>query len=103
MAENFATLDYKTQEEVLTVIKHLTSVLSTFGMQVIEVISPSHLLVQLHEPQLTSTPNTSTLLIQQQAASMTNLDVDIMRTSVIIGIVMLLKTYLKVVYGLSEE
>lgn len=51
MAENFATLDYKTQEEVLTVIKHLTSILSTSGMQLIEAVSPSNLLVQLHEPQ----------------------------------------------------
>jgi len=51
MAENFATLDYKTQEEAFTVIKHLTSILSTSGMQLIEVVSPSNLLVQLHEPQ----------------------------------------------------
>ena len=29
MAENFATLDYKTQEEVLTVIKALTNILAT--------------------------------------------------------------------------
>lgn len=57
MAENFATLDYKTQEEALTVIKHLTSILSTSGMQLIEVVSPSNLLVQLHEPQQQSTAN----------------------------------------------
>lgn len=50
MAENFAAFDYKTLEEVLTVIKYLTNVLSTTGMQVLELISPSHLLAQLHEP-----------------------------------------------------
>src|ERR1700761_4438402 len=33
MAENFAAFDYKTQEEVLLVIKSLTTVLSTAGMQ----------------------------------------------------------------------
>src|SRR5882757_2761199 len=49
MAENFATFDYKTQEEVFTVIKSLTSVLSTTGMQLLEIISPSHLLTTLHE------------------------------------------------------
>ena len=49
MAENFAAFDYKTQEEVLTVIKYLTAVLSTTGMQIVEVFSPSHLLAQLHE------------------------------------------------------
>jgi cohesin loading factor subunit SCC2 len=50
MAENFSAFDYKTQEEVLTVIKYLTSVLSTTGMQLLEIISPSHLLTHLHEP-----------------------------------------------------
>ncbi|KAI6027546.1 hypothetical protein BKA83DRAFT_4230505 [Pisolithus microcarpus] len=94
MAENFATLDYKTQEEVLTVIKHLTSILSTSGMQVIDVVSPSHLLTQLHESQLQSS---------FMPLDTAGLDVDVMRTSVVIGIVMLLKTYLKTLYGLSEE
>ena len=50
MAENFAMLEYKTQEEVLTVIKYLTNYLSTIGVQILEVLSPSHLLVQLHAP-----------------------------------------------------
>lgn len=48
MVENFATFDYKTQEEVFTVIKSLTSVLSTTRMQLLEIISPSHLLTTLH-------------------------------------------------------
>ncbi|KIO02759.1 hypothetical protein M404DRAFT_15882 [Pisolithus tinctorius Marx 270] len=99
MAENFATLDYKTQEEVLTVIRHLTSILSTSGMQIIDVVSPSHLLTQLHEPQPQSLPDGMALM----PLSAPDLDVDIMRTSVIIGVVMLLKTYLKTLYGLSEE
>ena len=49
MAENFASFDYRTQEEVLTVLKYLTSVLSTTGMQLVELVSPSHLLKQLHD------------------------------------------------------
>jgi cohesin loading factor subunit SCC2 len=56
MAENFSAFDYKTQEEVFLVIKYLTSVLSTSGMQLVEVLSPSNLLGQLHE-QLSSAPN----------------------------------------------
>lgn len=40
MAENLSALDYKTQEEVLTVIRHLTLVLSTAGMQVYAVWAP---------------------------------------------------------------
>ena len=48
MTENFSTFDYKTLEEVLTVIKYLTSVLSTTGMQLVEILSPSNLLAQLH-------------------------------------------------------
>ena len=47
MAENFATFEYKTQEEVFTIIKYLTTVLSTTGMQLLDVISPSHLLSQI--------------------------------------------------------
>jgi cohesin loading factor subunit SCC2 len=49
MAENFAAFEYKTQEEVLTVLKYLTSILSTSGMQLAETLSPAHLLKQLHE------------------------------------------------------
>lgn len=48
MAENFSAFDYKTQEEVFTVIKYLTTVLSTTGTQLLETISPSHLLTHLH-------------------------------------------------------
>lgn len=48
MAENFSAFEYKTQEEVITVIKYLTTVLSTTGMQLLEIISPSHLLSHLH-------------------------------------------------------
>lgn len=65
MAENFATLDYKTQEEALIVIKHLTSILSTSGMQLIEVFSPSNLLAQLHEPQQQSIPNGTHMVVRR--------------------------------------
>ncbi|KIK80090.1 hypothetical protein PAXRUDRAFT_833727 [Paxillus rubicundulus Ve08.2h10] len=105
MAENFATLDYKTQEETLTVIKHLTSILSTSGMQLIEVISPSHLLAQLHEPQLQPSPLGTHVDPAPQPAPLivSDLDVGMIRTSVIICVVMLLKSHLKGLYGLSEE
>ncbi|KIJ14913.1 hypothetical protein PAXINDRAFT_163151 [Paxillus involutus ATCC 200175] len=105
MAENFATLDYKTQEEALTVIKHLTSILSTSGMQLIEVISPLHLIAQLHEPQLQPPPLDTQLGPAPQPAPpiVPDLDVDIIRTSVIICVVMFLKSHLKGLYGLSEE
>ncbi|KAG1749340.1 hypothetical protein EDB19DRAFT_1682083 [Suillus lakei] len=119
MAENFASLDYRTQEEVITVIKHLTSVLSTAGMQVIDLLSPSHLLAQLHDTRpLNNAPHQSPLSgfptpsIDQEIPNppsssappeMSHIDVAIMRSSIIIGIVMLLKTHLKSLYGLSEE
>ena len=64
MAENFATFDYKTQEEVFTVIKSLTSVLSTTGMQLLEIISPSHLLTTLHgtsQPEATMPVESTTV------------------------------------------
>jgi hypothetical protein len=63
MAENFATFDYKTQEEVFTVVNYLTTVLSTTGTQLLETLSPSHLLTQLHgrsqsQPTLSQVPAT---------------------------------------------
>jgi cohesin loading factor subunit SCC2 len=117
MAENFASLDYKTQEEVITVIKHLTSVLSTAGMQVIDILSPSHLLVQLHDTQ--PADNALQQLLPSDLPSidrafpnlpsshtppeMPDIDIAVMRSSIIIGIVILLKAHLKSLYGLSEE
>ncbi|KAF4617468.1 hypothetical protein D9613_005695 [Agrocybe pediades] len=109
MAENFATFDYKTVEEVLTVIKYLTNVLSTTGMQLLDIISPSHLLTHLHDnSQPTNTapleptpvqPMTATLLSGSKEYN----TVSLMRTSVIIAMVMLLKAYLKTLYSLSED
>jgi cohesin loading factor subunit SCC2 len=117
MAENFASLDYKTQEEVITVIKHLTSVLSTAGMQVIDILSPSHLLVQLHDTQPAG--NALQQLVPSDLPSidrvvpnlpsshtppeMPDVDIAVMRSSITIGIVILLKAHLKSLYGLSEE
>ena len=42
--ENLSSLEYKTQEEILTVLKSLISTLSTIGCQVAEILFPSHLL-----------------------------------------------------------
>ncbi|KZT19995.1 ARM repeat-containing protein [Neolentinus lepideus HHB14362 ss-1] len=115
MAENFAAFDYKVTEEVLVVIKHLTSVLSTAGMQLVEVLSPSHLLMQLRgEPQLvaadTGVPmdvdipaQTSVAPAPSSAPIMSDDKLPVLRTSVIIAIIMLLKAHLKSLYSLSEE
>lgn len=101
MAENFAVLEYKTQEEVLTIIKHLTAILSTAGMQVLEQVSPSHLLAQLRSPT-----KSSLQVNAEQFDCPPTLDetkIPLMRTSVIIAMVMLLKAHLKTLYSLSEE
>jgi cohesin loading factor subunit SCC2 len=45
--ENFSGFEYKTQEEVLAVIRSVTNVLSVAGMQMMEVLSPSDLMRQL--------------------------------------------------------
>ncbi|KAH9924608.1 uncharacterized protein BXZ73DRAFT_50340 [Epithele typhae] len=136
MAENFATFEYKTQEEALTVVKSLTAILSTAGMQLVELLSPSHLLAQLHGPsysQLASQPpetqlsmsDTAMEVDQEQSttmqtdtvaepveASKTSVvaspvtiqhDLGTLRSSVVVAVIMLLKTHLKVLYGLSEE
>jgi len=116
MSENFAAFDYKTQEEVLTVLKYLTAVLSTTGMQLVETLSPSHLLAQLHAPvQGDPAPGTapdqpmegvveSSLPSLPASRAFPSEDRQpFMRTSVIVAMIMLLKAYLKVLYGISEE
>jgi len=151
MAENFAAFDYKTQEEVLLVIKSLTNVLSTAGMQCVEALSPGNLLAQLQAqpsqiaqpsptfpptlpessaaPELSeSAPRPSSLQIQSSCsdAAMTDATatavlaeqdvvvtatppwqtlekLPLLRTSVLIALIMLLKAHLKNLYGLSEE
>ncbi|KAI0927411.1 hypothetical protein AcV5_007956 [Taiwanofungus camphoratus] len=130
MAENFSAFDYKTQEEVLTVLKYLTAVLSTTGMQLVEALSPFHLLSQLHGPpqaqsmqngHLSGLPVENSTVTQNGApslssplssppqgdpassASSTEERLPLMRTSIIVAMIMLLKAHLKALYGLSEE
>ncbi|KAI9064653.1 hypothetical protein FKP32DRAFT_1625471 [Trametes sanguinea] len=126
MAENFASFDYKTQEEPLTVIKSLTAVLSTAGMQLVEMLSPSHLLTQLHGPtasqpsgtivqpvgqdvpmQESAEPAVTAVPAEQPAAPAPPAfgvqDLGLMRSSVIVAMIMMLKVHLKALYGISEE
>ncbi|PCH40319.1 hypothetical protein WOLCODRAFT_67627 [Wolfiporia cocos MD-104 SS10] len=112
MAENFAAFEYKTQEEVLTVLKYLTAVLSTTGMQLVETFSPSHLLTQLHgSAQSGAAPSQdqpmvstdATVLPLSSVAVPTEEKLPLMRTSVVVAMIMLLKAHLKALYGISEE
>ncbi|KAG6919647.1 hypothetical protein DXG01_003511 [Tephrocybe rancida] len=114
MAENFSAFDYKTQEEVFTVIKYLTVVLSTTGVQLLETVSPAHLLSHLRtasnpvpaapvpdvpdnlmEGIIETTPSKPLPELQE--------GIFVMRSSVIISMVMLLKAHLKNLYSLSED
>lgn len=117
MAENFAAFDYKTQEEVLLVVKSLTNVLSTAGMQCIEALSPGYLLAQLQAPigqqslrtQADGTeapmPDATTTAdpAEQVPTAPTLEKLPLLRTSVLIALIMLLKVHLKNLYGLTEE
>nr|VWP00958.1 Transcriptional repressor TUP1 [Ganoderma boninense] len=105
MSENFASFEYKTQEEVLTVTKSLTSILSTAGMQLVEMLSPSHLLAQLRGPGHASQalPPPPALETAMDVVPETVQDFGTLRSSVIVAMIMLLKTHLKTLYGLSEE
>jgi hypothetical protein len=47
VVENLSAFDYKTQEEVLAVIRAVTNVLSVSGMQMMEILAPSDLMRQL--------------------------------------------------------
>ncbi|KIK69873.1 hypothetical protein GYMLUDRAFT_34262 [Collybiopsis luxurians FD-317 M1] len=103
MAENFASFDYKTQEEVFTVIKFLTTILSTTGLHVLEVLSPSPLLSELHGSTSIAPADSAAALASTEVEKSLADEIPFMRTSVIVGMVMILKAYLKTLYSLSEE
>ncbi|TRM61170.1 hypothetical protein BD626DRAFT_502962 [Schizophyllum amplum] len=96
MAENFASLDYKTQEEVLTVIKALTNILATTGAQMLETLSPAHLLSHLRSADAMEVDEPASAAALEEWLPQC-------RLSVIIAMVMLLKAHLKALYGLSED
>ncbi|KAL5519986.1 hypothetical protein ACEPAG_1646 [Sanghuangporus baumii] len=109
MAENFASFDYRTQEEVLTVLKTLTRELAETGAQLVERIAPGNLLAQLRsqdreigddQAQMAESssllrPDLASLPVEEQISSA--------RSTCIVGMIMLLKSYLKSTYGLSED
>ncbi|KAG9034044.1 Sister chromatid cohesion protein 2 [Tulasnella sp. JGI-2019a] len=91
MAENLSALDYKTQEEILTVIKHITSVLSVVGMQVAGIWRA--------QDGLSGPGESPTNPVHQP----TDQDIPFARSSVIVCMLLSLKAYLKDLYGLSED
>ncbi|TDL22099.1 hypothetical protein BD410DRAFT_770589 [Rickenella mellea] len=103
MAENVASFDYKTQEETLTVIKYLTSTLSTSGMQLVEQISPSHLLNQLRGFAQSPRKQVNGDIVSAYSLYPCEDRFPLIRSSVAVGMIMLLKAHLKVLYGLTEE
>ncbi|KAH8077046.1 hypothetical protein BXZ70DRAFT_709469 [Cristinia sonorae] len=103
MAENFASFDFKTQEEVLTVIKYLTAVLSTTGMQIVEQLSPSNLMTQLHGGSNPPPPVDDAAPTVPSRPVFDTTHMPLICSSVIVAIIMLLKLHLKILYGISEE
>lgn len=106
MVENFASFDYKTQEEVFIIVKTLTTVLSTNGTQILEIVSPSHLLSHVKK-QPASEANAADMNVDPVEGCSTvepaQNKIPLMRSTVIIGMIMVLKTHLKTLYSLSEE
>ncbi|GJJ15616.1 hypothetical protein Clacol_009894 [Clathrus columnatus] len=115
MAENISAFDYKTQEEVLAVIRQLTSVLSVVGMALVETIAPTTLKNhELDHPasieqgeshfsndrcDATLVPNGVQIGVQKNLSD----PIVLARCSVIIGIILILKSHLKSIYGLTED
>ncbi|KAL5482593.1 SCC2 [Sanghuangporus weigelae] len=109
MAENFASFDYRTQEEVLTVLKTLTRELAETGAQLVERIAPGNLLAQLRSQDReigddqAQIAESSSLLRPDLASLPVGEQIFSARSTCIVGMIMLLKSYLKSTYGLSEE
>ncbi|KZS93606.1 hypothetical protein SISNIDRAFT_485224 [Sistotremastrum niveocremeum HHB9708] len=105
MAENVAALDYKTLEVVLTVIRHLTSVLSVAVANLFSSSQPSTVPAG---PNPTESPiiqeNNAAATIHSSAQSSTSsLDIAMAKASILVGIVLILKAHLKILYGLPED
>lgn len=121
MVENLAAFEYKTQEEVLTVIRHATSVLSVAGVHVIGTIqastaqqdpSVSHscmvLLQALKYSKAPPQQNSGGLptfalpvLVLIPLVAVT--PIDFSRTCTSVAMLLILKSHLKAMYGLTEE
>jgi cohesin loading factor subunit SCC2 len=89
IAEVLSAFDYRTQEEPLSIIRHLTSVLSTTGMQIASYFSEQS---THHDTTLTEAALPPTIPIMHGTCC-----------AVLVIIAMNLKSYLKNLYGLSEE
>ncbi|KAF8585724.1 ARM repeat-containing protein [Ramaria rubella] len=100
-AENVSAFDYKTQEEVLTVIRHLTSVLSVVGMTLVETIAPTTLQGPADNAERDSCMRLLDLNPMPPAHSFDA--IELARCSVAVGIILLLKSHLKSLYGLPED
>ncbi|KZP01340.1 hypothetical protein CALVIDRAFT_492971 [Calocera viscosa TUFC12733] len=102
MAENVSALEYKTLEEVLTVVRSLMSVLSVAGMQLVDTLARLDL-----GDEIDANTTEGVLITQAGLADAGKLSLPdpfpVMRSSVAIGVILVLKGYLKGLYGLSEE
>ncbi|KAI5117240.1 hypothetical protein M0805_001558 [Coniferiporia weirii] len=110
MVENFASFDYRSQEEVLIVVKTLTRELAETGALLVERIAPNNLMIQLKQGHNQEAMGTTVDALSVQEAHKIGLSalpledqLPLARSSCIIGMIMLLKAHLKMTYGLSEE
>ncbi|QRW20097.1 proline-rich protein Rad9 protein [Rhizoctonia solani] len=92
IAENMSAFDYKAQEEVLTVIRHLTHVLSVAGMHIVEI---------LHQERR---DKETVMEVDQPTETSATIDsLSRARVATVISIVLVLKAHLKHLYGITEE
>ncbi|KAG8691558.1 Sister chromatid cohesion protein 2 [Ceratobasidium sp. 423] len=93
IAENISAFDYKTQEEVLTVIRYLTHVLSVVGMHIVEI---------LHQERR---QKETAMEVDHQPTEGSVDDGTLSRARVVtvISIVLVLKAHLKHLYGITED
>ncbi|KAF8333610.1 uncharacterized protein EI90DRAFT_2994571 [Cantharellus anzutake] len=100
MIENFSALDYKTQEELLLVIRHTTVVLSVTGTQVVDGF------VRKRRGAHQASDGAPVTVIESSDNSVVDeipLQPEFSRTAASIMMLLVLKAYLKELYGLSEE
>ncbi|KAG8687645.1 Sister chromatid cohesion protein 2, partial [Ceratobasidium sp. 395] len=106
IAENISALDYKTQEEILTVIRHLTHVLSVAGMHIVEILSQEQRAREESGTRGLMTASKPKAMEMDGATTALAAPPDVLaraRVATTISIILVLKAHLKHLYGITEE
>ncbi|KAL8277535.1 hypothetical protein RQP46_010090 [Phenoliferia psychrophenolica] len=110
VAEALSTLEYKRQEELMTVIHYLNAALAVTGLQVVHLLEEGLAgggglmasITPTGSPQKPSANGEDPILPSEEEAPSLPPSADLARQSVVCGIALLLRDHLKKLYNISD-